>query len=153
EPRDNYFQRVRDSFVVISHSFLRSLFYPRAAPKLYIEATIESGLDHNRSIRDATTNRICSTAFVRGNLVLCNTGSATARNIFVRILLQKGFRAQEGGAIVDTMRAEGGAAALRCGELHPGLSEKLCNFQWEGMPRQIADGAGRAHHIGEDIPI
>jgi Putative DNA-binding domain len=102
----NYFHRVRDSFVVISHSFLRSLFFPQTGPSLNIEATITSGTDDATTIRDSI-GRECPTAFVRGHLMLQNSGTGSARNIFSRLITAKGLPGARGWRLCSQDVAKG----------------------------------------------
>lgn len=68
EPKKYYWQRVGDSFIDISHSMLRSLFYPRITSNLDVAIKIE---------QDGKTYRFIS--FVR------NIGIATASNLAVHV--------------------------------------------------------------------
>jgi hypothetical protein len=67
DPSRNYFQRVGDNFVLLSHSLLRSLFYPRLAPKLKLFARVS----------DRKENMVEITFSVR------NDGVATARDMAI----------------------------------------------------------------------
>lgn len=65
EKSNQYWQRSQDKFVLISHHLLRSLFYPRTAPKL----TLEAERRHDGGI----------------NISLLNTGTASAEDVALKV--------------------------------------------------------------------
>jgi len=69
DPAKQYYQRVGDSFVVIPHSMLRSLFYPRIAPRLCLEVLCT---------KSSVTKKGVNAEFLA---LLINRGSASAREL------------------------------------------------------------------------
>jgi hypothetical protein len=78
DPKKQYYQRVGDSFIVIPHSMLASLFYPRATPKLQVEIspTKEEQIDNSRPVRDRQSKHTFE-------VYLKNSGTGSGYDILV----------------------------------------------------------------------
>lgn len=126
----NYFHRVGDSFAVISHSLLRSLFHPHFAPSLSVT------IDFNPR---ASANG----AAIRGCLALHNTGTATARNVkaWISAPLREWAIDRAGNRIKELEVSRSPGANYRLLEpetdLHPGQTISLCILTWEGPARTV----------------
>jgi hypothetical protein len=75
----NYYQRIGDKFAVISHSLLRSLFYPRS--KAVFKARAKLSWD----LLDMAKTGDRHVAQMACNIELINDGTATAKDIMVRV--------------------------------------------------------------------
>jgi hypothetical protein len=75
--KQKYFQRVDDSTLIISHSMLRSMFYPQSSVRLEPQHRVL----HEGYIRDSAARIICWS--------LLNTGHWTASNVSIQILMTK----------------------------------------------------------------
>lgn len=116
----NYFQRVGDSFVVLSHSMLRSLFYPRVSPKLSLTVSFEQ-----LPTDDPQT--------LWGYLLLNNTGRGTARNIRASLIIPDIWEPKSTSRLVDVFK-EGRARRQDLyrismqQDLHPGQYGVMCRI-------------------------
>jgi hypothetical protein len=68
-----YYQRVQDGCIAISHSLLRSLFFPRTSPRLRIQAEVKHP----------------SSGLIDLRVRLRNDGTATADQMFMRIVANR----------------------------------------------------------------
>ena len=146
----NYYQRVRDSFIVISHSFLRSLFYPHFTPNVSVEVTVKGEADYSGAGK--------SRASIRGEIRLHNEGTATARNVELKIVGPPKWSFSDWGrgrVITQSSTDSDSWVVLQCNsELHPGNNFLICKFGWEGEGKTIyGSGHGAARHVGGELPL
>jgi hypothetical protein len=117
----NYFQRVSDSFVIISHSMLRWMFYPRVSPKLAIEASLSSHID--------PFGEDGPIAIVNLDLTILNNGSASARSLNGDVTLPDNFISIFNAVNISTSSRNNTLNFRRIEELHPGQKELFLKFQ------------------------
>lgn len=145
DPAKQYYQRVGDSFVVIPHALLRSLFYPRGSPVFAIDVTAE----HRNGNGKLT-------------LSVVNVGNATAREIY--LVQNKGKLAW--ASIWSPIRnADRDPAGFVCETpLHPGQSLDLGSvplkhddqihgdfYEWRPIALQFT--AYASDHLPQVVPI
>ncbi len=114
DPAKQYYQRIGDSFAVIPHAMLRSLFFPDRSPALAVDAMVE---------------HVEKTA--KFSLSLINIGNATAKELYVvnsegGITWAFGCWASTSGTPPD--------ARLCLTSLHPGQSLPLGTIQVDRQP-------------------
>ncbi len=76
-----YYQRIGDSFAIISHSLLRSLFYPQTAPDLVLE--IKAGDSTEIDSAPSPPNRKSKYSF---EVRISNFGTASGQDVFIRAI-------------------------------------------------------------------
>ena len=119
DPTRNYFQRVGDNFVVIPHSLLRSLFYPRSNPRLRLKFSGHAPNVVLRSVRASVQN----------------VGTGSARQLVVIVSSDRPIQSIAGiGEMIADM--SGGFAPARCRlvgreALHPGDEYDLFQALWK----------------------
>lgn len=131
-----YYQRIGDNFVVIPHSLLRSLFYPRITPILSISIVAKSHADEHG-------------ASVTFEGEIGNAGKGTARDICVLVespmkatMSPHGYQVKDLGSHSSD---QGSSGSFRLKQyLHPGQSHGLFRCQWSGeATRDYGQGTGR----------
>ena len=127
-----YYQRIGDNFVVLPHSLLRSLFYPRIGPALSISIA-------------ATSSAEAESASVTFDAEISNAGMGTARDVCV--LAESPMEATfspHGYQVQDLGSHSRGRGSFRLKEnLHPGQSKGLFICRWSGKASRAFINGGR----------
>jgi hypothetical protein len=140
EESRNYYQRIGDSFSVISHSFLRSLFYPQLSPALSITVSFK--------VTSVEEDEIIS-----GRVSLHNSGTGTARDIKVRAIAK--YRDWAITPVIDQTDEQTAVRTYKNNfrilvprsDLHPGDSIDLCVLRWDGPTTSFEIGRRRRHEL------
>ena len=125
----NYFQRANTSFVILSHSLLRSLFYPRIGPSFQMMVSIRE------FIQDYQERR----GLILATVDLWNTGNGTAKKVNCHVVANRGWKILNGtDAQTDSGWGVSNTGLLRCGlDIHPQQRANVCRIQWEDRPDHI----------------
>ncbi len=136
DPAKQYYQRVGDSFAVIPHSLLRSLFYPRLTARLGVEVVVKETRIEDRAGKATATF----------GLSMNNSGTATARDLYFPALADR----PDGSVYVlsnfwTTIRnADNTIAGHRCAtRLHPGQTLEVGTLTVPQHPSKVFSGPYR----------
>ncbi len=133
DPKRQYYQRIGDSFVILPHPLLRSLFYPRTRPSLGASIEVTFFGDNNKGC-------------IVFSVSLKNKGTSSARNLVVRV--KTDTRMAEGAPATDweflkNVRFMGvDFYVFSSRPLHPGQTVRCfsCTFEVANPPPRERSG-------------
>jgi hypothetical protein len=129
DPAKQYYQRIGDSFAVIPHAMLRSLFYPRGSPHLGVEVSVQEA------------QPVQNEGKAKFAIRLSNCGTATARDIFLTFDKPMERSSMSWADMWSPIRNGKDVAGYAClAPLHPGQSIELCSLGLTQFPSRVFTG-------------